>query len=44
MGGCQNLCFLLGTLNIRCLIIVEIAKKDLNFDSHPYEVCLPMIL
>ena len=38
MGGCQNYGPLLGTLNIRCRIIIGIqkAKRDHTFDNHPY--------
>ena len=36
MGGCQNYDPFLGTLNIRCRIIIGIQKRDHNFDNHPY--------
>ena len=36
MGGCQNYGTFLGTLNIRCRIIMGIQKGDHNFDNHPY--------
>ena len=36
MGGCQHSGPFLGTLNIRCRIIIGIQKKDQNFDNHPY--------
>ena len=36
MGGCQNYDPFLGTLNIRCRIIIRIQKRDHNFDNHPY--------
>ena len=35
MGGCQNYGPFLGTLNVRCRIIIEIQKGDHNFDIHP---------
>ena len=31
-GGCQNYGPFLGTLNIRCRIIIGIQKRDHNFD------------
>ena len=37
MGGCQNYGPFLGTLNIRCRIILGYPKRDHNFDNHPYE-------
>ena len=40
MGSCQDYGPFLGTLNIRCRIIVGAQKKDHNFDNHPY-VFLP---
>ena len=36
MGGCQNYGPFLGTLNIRCRIILGIPKRDHNFDNHPH--------
>ena len=36
MGGCQNYGPFLGTLNIRCRIIIGIQKRDDNFDNHPH--------
>ena len=37
MGGCQNSGPFLGTLTIRCLIIMNRdPKRDHNFDNHPY--------
>ena len=38
MGGCQNYGPFLGTLNIRCRIIIGMQKRDHNFDNHPYRV------
>ena len=38
MGGCRNYGPFLGTLNIRCRIIIGIQKRDPNFDNHPYEM------
>ena len=38
MGGCQNYGPFLGTLNIRCRIIIGYPKRDHNFDNHPYRV------
>ena len=35
MGGCQNYDPFLGTLDIRCRIIIGTQKGDHNFDSHP---------
>ena len=35
MGGCQNYGPFLGTLNIRCRIIMGI-QKDHDFDNHPH--------
>ena len=35
MGVCQNYGPFLGTLNIRCRIIIGIQKRDHNFDNHP---------
>ena len=35
VGGCQNYGPFLGTLNIRCRIIIGIQKRDHNFDNHP---------
>ena len=37
LGGCQNYGPFLGTLNIRCRIIIGIQKRDHNFDNHPYD-------
>ena len=36
MGGCQNYGPSLGTLNIRCPIILGTQKRDHNFDNPPY--------
>ena len=36
MGGCQNYGPFLGTLHIRCRIIIGIQKRDHNFDNHPH--------
>ena len=36
MGGCQNYGPFLGTLNIRCRIMIGIQKWDHNFDNHQY--------
>ena len=36
MGGCQNYGPFLGTLNIRCRIIIGIQKGDHDFDNQPY--------
>ena len=38
MGGCQKYGPFLGTLNIRCRIIVGTQKRDPNIDNHPYSV------
>ena len=38
MGGCPNYDPFLGTLNIRCRIIIGIQKRDHDFDDHPYEL------
>ena len=38
MGGCQNYGPILGTLNIRCRIIIGIQKKAHKFDNHPYHL------
>ena len=38
MGGCQNYGLFLGTLNIRCHIILGTQKRDLSFDNHPFVV------
>ena len=35
MGGCQNYVPFLGTLNIRCRIIIGTPRKNHNFDNHP---------
>ena len=37
MGGCQKNGPFLGTLNIRCRIIIGIKKRGHNFENHPYE-------
>ena len=38
MGGCRNYCPFLGTLNIRCRIVIGIQiKRDHNFDSQGYQ-------
>ena len=34
LGGCQNYGPFLGTLNIRCRIIIRDPKKHRNFDNH----------
>ena len=31
----------LGTLNIRCRIMIGIQIRDHNFDNHPYRDCIP---
>ena len=36
MGSCQNYGPFLGTLNIRCRIVIRTQKRDHNFDKHPY--------
>ena len=36
MGGGQNYGLFLGTLHIRCRIIIGIQKGIINFDNHPY--------
>ena len=38
LGGSQNYGPFLGTLNIRCRIIMGIPKGDHNFDNHPFRV------
>ena len=38
MGGCQNYTSFLGTLDIRCRIIIGTQKGTHNFDNHPYRV------
>ena len=38
MGGFQNDGPFLGTLNIRCRIIIGIQKGDHSFDNHPDRV------
>ena len=35
MSGCQNDGPFLGTLNIRCRIIIGYPERDHNFDNHP---------
>ena len=40
MGGCQNYGPFLGTLNIRCRIIIGIQKRTHYFDNHPYNPIL----
>ena len=35
MGGCQNYGPFLGTINIRCRIVIGIPKRDDHFDNHP---------
>ena len=36
MGGCHSYGPFLGTLNIRCRIIIGIQKRDHCFNHHPY--------
>ena len=38
MGSCQNYAPFLGTLNIRCRIIIRTQKGTIIFDNHPYTI------
>ena len=38
MGGCQNYDPFLGTLKIRCCIIIGIQKGTSMFDNHPHGI------
>ena len=38
MGGYQNYENFLGTLNIRCRMLIGIPKRDHNFDNYPYDI------
>ena len=40
MGGCQTYGPFLGTLNIRCRIIIGIPKRDHHFDNHPNQAII----
>ena len=44
MGGCPNYGPFLGTLKLRCRIILRDPKRNHNFDNHPYRRFIGMAI